>query len=430
MNAFYFARKRATVTVTPTPPGDHVLAATFTAPAEDTILTNTAFAFPFGFSLSRGVDAAVHALLDRDDNECGGSSTGSSDSDSDSDSDSSNSDSDEDKHGASKSHPGSKTKKLCGTTTRRTASTTRTATVSSPSPQSPTLSPTPLPPPSLPPSKPTPAPTHSGGSISQIHSSTTTDLSLTSTPAGRSDAVQSSQSQGSGMTEGSVTSVPPENLSTQAATIQPSPSSGLSAGAAVGIALGVFAGAMCLVAGAVFLFLFLRRRKRKRRHRGSATSSTRELKSGSSDIYSEGAPSRPPSSTWSWFGSVAIGSDSESEHRFQYRTRDDGARNSRETEKSASLVGEWVARTSPAVGDASEHASARAPRLREPASDGESHIRPVSVTDVSVSTLRFDPPGEARGGGKGAPVPAPRDPFADLPPIPAIARMLTAPSLT
>ena len=118
--------------------------------------------------------------------------------------------------------------------------------------------------------------------------------------------------------------LPPANLSTPpipiptftepstTATSAQAPAASLIAGSAVGIALGVFAGASVLVAAA--LFLFLRERKRQR-HRDSITRKLRP--------ESEGAPSRVLSSTWSWFGSLAMGlePDPYPKHTYAYETR-------------------------------------------------------------------------------------------------------------
>ena len=100
-------------------------------------------------------------------------------------------------------------------------------------------------------------------------------------------------------------------FSSATASAQPRAES-LTAGSAVGIALGVFAGASVLAAAA--LFLFLRERKR-RRYRDSITQKLRP--------ESEGAPSRVLSSTWSWFGSLAIGlePDPDPKHAYAHDTR-------------------------------------------------------------------------------------------------------------
>nr|VWO98164.1 Plp [Ganoderma boninense] len=182
--------------------------------------------------------------------------------------------------------------------------------------------------------------------------------------------------------------------------------------------------------GAAFLFLFLRRRKRKHHHRGSETSSMHRLKSGNSDADSEGCQSRRLSSTWSWFGSVAIDSGSESDNKIQhgpspYRDSiNDDTHNIPETEQGTN-IGEWVAHARMALA-VSPDTRTLSPLLQESEGEngGDVHVRPASTTDISVSTLRFDPPREAKGKGIRAQNPR------DLPPVPAIARVLTTPSLT
>ena len=92
-----------------------------------------------------------------------------------------------------------------------------------------------------------------------------------------------------------------------------------------------------------------------------------------------GAPSRPLSSTWSWFGSLAIGSDREPGSEDKHDGCGDGATPypRADTEKNAS-VGEWVARTPDGAG--AEHTALQVPHLQheEPEAAARDQLRPVS----------------------------------------------------
>ncbi|KAM5536292.1 hypothetical protein V8D89_010028, partial [Ganoderma adspersum] len=277
----------------------------------------TATASPLGSVLDSS------SLFVRDDDDC-------------------DSDDDEDDSGSSKTPPGhggnppGQAKKAC----RTSSAAASTSSTTLPPPSS-TQSPTPTAVPSIQPTSTALGVTASGST--QASGSTSTDGSATSTDSTPSPGSQASTT-GSGTTtstststssqstsltasSGSGSGVPAANLSTpsppttssnSSAPTPPAIGSGLTVGSAVGIALGVFAVSALLVAAAVVLFLFLRKRRRKRRRRRHDSASERKLRSF------EGPPSRPLSSTWSWFGSLAIGSepghDVDAEHTFGTRT--------------------------------------------------------------------------------------------------------------
>lgn len=148
-----------------------------------------------------------------------------------------------------------------------------------------------------------------------------------------------------------------------------------------------------------------------------------------------GSKSRPLSSTWSWFASLAVRSEPDIEDKlgdgyglvsspYSFPRDVDDA----DPEKSAS-VSDWVARTS----DPGPH-DLHQVRVTEPG--GAPRRVSLSATETTISTLRFGPSKsgkrakdgleaqrEARGDGTGLP----RDPFAD-PRRFEIVRMLTAPT--
>ncbi|KAI1783339.1 hypothetical protein LXA43DRAFT_1067752 [Ganoderma leucocontextum] len=309
-------------------PGDHPFIFAFAAPAETAV--SGATTFPLGVAVS---GAVVLAAADLSDNDC------------DEDSDSSKT---PPGHGGT---PPGQEKKACSTGSTTAAPTSSSTTTPSPS-QSPS-------PPSQSPSPPT-APTLTSPEVdpsqSTRESSSTSDTDDSATSTGASQPPSSTRSlDPQGTTTGSTTTsstsyslstplaasshsgVPAANLSipptptaptpTQPSSATATPASGLSAGSAIGIALGVFAAAGMLVAAALFLFLFLRKRKRKRRRKRESVDSTPTLKRQLTSESSEGsdAPSRPLSSTWSWFGSLPIGSehshgdpDPDPEHECRY----------------------------------------------------------------------------------------------------------------
>ncbi|KAM5545355.1 hypothetical protein V8D89_000968 [Ganoderma adspersum] len=151
-------------------------------------------------------------------------------------------------------------------------------------------------------STPTSAETTQGGS--------TTTSSYTSSTSTHSVVTSDPRLPGSNPSAPSTTIPTPTQPSSTTAAAQDK-AGGLSAGSAVGIALGVLAGASILIAAG--LFLFLRERKRRRR-RGSMT---RKLRPGSEG----GSRSRALSSTWSWLGSLATGSyPADPEYEYERRT--------------------------------------------------------------------------------------------------------------
>ncbi|KAM5545352.1 hypothetical protein V8D89_000965 [Ganoderma adspersum] len=442
MQAFKFGPKLTTITVGPTPPSDHPSAVTFTAPAKTTFAGD--FIFPFGFAVSRG---AVLPVVDGSDNNCmdGGNSAAAAAADGESENG-------EVRTSRSNSHTTTKT--ACPPTSiPAVPSLSRTVTLPLPHP-SPTITPTSAgggasntssPDPSstsTPDHSSTLSPTQSGSSSApqsaSASSTTTSSPSLASTLKLSTSSASSPSSPGISTANLSTPPTPPAATSSLSSLARSTPATalGLSAGAAVGLALGVFAATAVLVAGAVFPFLFLRARrgKRQRRPRGSVDSSTWKL----THSGSKGSRSlRLLSSTSSW----SPPDDAEDKHGYGYGYGYGyGAlaypypRDAADPEKSTS-VGDWVARTSVAV----EDAGSRTPPLREPDDAAPPHLRSLSATETSISTLRFGPrksgkrakdgldtPREGMRDGTGA-LQALRDPFADLRSS-EIVRMLTTPT--
>ncbi|PIL28513.1 hypothetical protein GSI_08551 [Ganoderma sinense ZZ0214-1] len=159
-----------------------------------------------------------------------------------------------------------------------------------------------------------PNPTESPSTVptstsSVLSSSTSTDRSTTSAPGAPPASI--SQSLETSTPPSTTTSFPTTSVSIPSTPSVPSsisaPSSGLSAGSAVGIALGVFAVASVTAVAGVFLFLQKRKRHRNRSLK-SAHYPKRETKP------SEGMARSPSlSQTWSWLGSLAVGSEPEPE---------------------------------------------------------------------------------------------------------------------